>query len=106
MRPASGRSCCRRKVGRVGPSSDGEEGLELAVALLQEEELLNATIDVGARVVPGVGGVVLFCLIVGFLSRWVDGRIDVGGLLIAYQGRSRCRSSSCGDVWLDWEFGV
>ena len=31
----------------------------MSVALLEEEELLHTSIDVGADVVPGVGGVVL-----------------------------------------------
>ena len=47
------------EVGAVGPAADGEEDLEVAAALLQEEELLDAAVDVGARVVPAVGGVVL-----------------------------------------------
>lgn len=46
------------KVGGVGPAADGEEGLELAVFLLEEEELLDATVDVGANIVPGVCWVV------------------------------------------------
>ena len=48
------------KVGRVGPSADGEEGLEVAVLLFEEIELLDAAVDVGADVVPAVGWVVLF----------------------------------------------
>ena len=48
--------------GRVGvrPAADGEEHFEVAVALFQQEELLDAAVDVGAHVVPRVAGVVLF----------------------------------------------
>lgn len=40
--------------GRVGvrPAADGEEHFEVAVALLEQEELLDAAVDVGAHVVP------------------------------------------------------
>ena len=48
------------EVGGVGPAADGEEDFEVAVALFEEEELLDAAVDVGAGVVPGVGGVVLW----------------------------------------------
>jgi hypothetical protein len=48
-----------RKVGRVRPATDGKEDLQLAVLLLLKIQLLRASIDVGANIVPRVGGVVL-----------------------------------------------
>lgn len=57
---AAGRGGSRGgEVGGVGPATDGEEDLELAVSLLEEEELLDAAVDIGPRVVPGVGRIVL-----------------------------------------------
>jgi hypothetical protein len=47
------------EVGRVGPSANGHHDLEGAVALLEQEELLGAAVDVGARVVPAVAVKVL-----------------------------------------------
>ena len=44
-----------REGRRVGPPADGEERLELAVGLFQEEELLGAAVDVVARLTPGWG---------------------------------------------------
>lgn len=57
----SARSCASRcsKVGRVCPATDGQQHLHLAVALLQEVELLGAPIHVGADIVPRVRRVVL-----------------------------------------------
>lgn len=40
------------KVGRVGPATDGKQDLQLAVALLEQEQLLDASIDIGPDVVP------------------------------------------------------
>ena len=48
------------EVGGVGPSADGEEDFEVAVAFLEEVQLFYAAVDVGTGVVPGVGWVVLF----------------------------------------------
>src|SRR5262249_44906017 len=42
------------EVGAIGPAADGEENLEVAVTLLQQVELLEAAIQVGANVVPRV----------------------------------------------------
>lgn len=53
------------EVGGVGPAADGEEGFKVAVLLFEEEELLDAAVDVGADVVPAVGGVVFFEVGVG-----------------------------------------
>lgn len=46
------------EVGGVGPAADGEEEFEVAVLALEEVELFEAAVEVGAGVVPGVGGVV------------------------------------------------
>lgn len=51
--------CRLWKVARVGPAADTEDDLQVAVSLLQEVELFDAAVDVVARVVPGIGGIVL-----------------------------------------------
>jgi hypothetical protein len=48
-----------RKVGRIRPATDGEKNLQLAVALLQQEELLDRAVHVGADVIPRVRSIVL-----------------------------------------------
>lgn len=83
---AGGRRGGRGEVGAVGPAADGEQDLEVAVALLEEVELLDAAVDVGADVVPGVARVVL--LDVGPAVRHVSGRdvsffsVHGGGLVV------------------------
>ena len=57
--------CGGGEVGGVGPAADGEEDVEVGVGLFEEVELLHAAVDVGADIVPGVGGVVLFEVGVG-----------------------------------------
>lgn len=47
------------KVARVSPASNREEDLEIPVLLLQQEELLDASIHVVADIVPRVAGEVL-----------------------------------------------
>lgn len=42
------------KVGAVGPAADGEKDLEVAVAALEEVELLETAVEVGSGVVPAV----------------------------------------------------
>ena len=54
-----------RKLGRVCPAADGEEGFEVAVLLLEQVELLDAAVGVFPCVVPRVGRVVLFEVGVG-----------------------------------------
>lgn len=44
---------------RVGPSTNGQEDLEIAVALLLQEQLLDAPVDVVSHIVPRVIGIVL-----------------------------------------------
>jgi hypothetical protein len=46
------------KVGRVGPASDAQEDLEVAVLLLLQVDGLEAAVEVGALVVPAVALVV------------------------------------------------
>lgn len=48
----------RSKVGAVSPATNGKENLEVPVALLEEVKLLDATIHIGANVIPRVAGVV------------------------------------------------
>lgn len=43
----------------VGPSTDGEEGFELTVLLLEEVELFGVAVDIVADVVPRIAGEVL-----------------------------------------------
>lgn len=43
----------------VGPSTDGEEGFELTVLLLEEVELFGVAVDIVADVVPRITGEVL-----------------------------------------------
>lgn len=59
-----------REVGGICPAANGEEGLEVPVPLLEEEELLDAAVHVCANVVPAVGWVVLFEVGIGI------GKID------------------------------
>lgn len=61
-RAAGGGGCRGGEVGGVGPPADGEEGFEVTVAALEEGELFEAAVEVGAGVVPGVGGVVFVCV--------------------------------------------
>lgn len=42
------------EAGGVGPTADGKKDLELTVVLLEEVELFDAAVAVGAGVVPGV----------------------------------------------------
>lgn len=42
------------EVARVGPAADGQEDLEVAVAALEEVELLHAAVEVCPDVVPAV----------------------------------------------------
>lgn len=46
------------EIGRQGPSSDGEKGLELAVLLLEEEQLFDAAVDVVSGFIPGISRIV------------------------------------------------
>jgi hypothetical protein len=59
----------RREGGGIGPPADGEERLELAVGLFEEEELLGAAVDVFARLAPGCGRASVGILFVE-LKRW------------------------------------
>ena len=74
MLPAGVRASRSSEVGAVGPAADGEEDFELPVALLEQEELLRAAVDVGAGVVPAVGRVVLVGVGPGV------GEVDLAGL--------------------------
>ena len=44
----------RLEVAAVGPPADGEQHLEVAIAALEQVELLQAAVQVRARVVPAV----------------------------------------------------
>ena len=57
--PAMRRGCWEGEVGGVGPSADGEDDFKMPMGLFEEEELLKAAIEVGARFGPRVRGVVL-----------------------------------------------
>lgn len=43
----------------VGPAPDGEQDFQLPVLLLEQEELLDTAVHIGANVVPRIGGVML-----------------------------------------------
>jgi hypothetical protein len=60
--PAFGARGRLNKVGGVSPSTDRKQHLQLAVALLLEEQLLGASIDVGTHVVPRVTCVMLLSI--------------------------------------------
>lgn len=47
------------KVARVSPSPDRQKDLEVAVLLLQQEELLDTSIDIVSDIVPRITGEVL-----------------------------------------------
>ena len=47
------------EIGRVGPTANGEQDLQLPILLLEQKQLLNTAIDIGTDVIPGVCGVVL-----------------------------------------------
>lgn len=49
-----------RKVGRVGPATDRKQDLQPAVPLLEQEQLLDAPVYIGAGVIPRVTGIVFF----------------------------------------------
>lgn len=57
--PARRSGCRLGKVRRVRPTTDRQQNLQLAVLLLQQEELLHAAIHISTDVVPGVGIIVL-----------------------------------------------
>ena len=69
-----------REAGAVRPPADGEEGLEITVLLLQEEELFHTAVDIwAAGVVPGVGGIVLLEVGVRIGEVTAEGVSCVGG---------------------------
>lgn len=51
---------CPGEVGRIGPSTNRKEHLEVAVLLLHKVEPLNAAIDIVSCVAPGIVRVMLF----------------------------------------------
>lgn len=71
------------EVGGVGPAADGEEDLQVTVGLFEEEELLDAAVDVGAGVVPlgGLDGAV------GWVGAWKS-----WGLRSLLGNACRCRT--------------
>ena len=57
---ASGLRACRLgKIGRVGPSTDRQQNLQLPILLFEQEQLLDASVDISADIVPGVRWVML-----------------------------------------------
>jgi len=71
--------CREGEVRGIGPAADGEKSFETAVALLEEVELLEGTVDVVAWVVPRVGGVVFVGVGPGVCEEDLTGlRADVG----------------------------
>jgi hypothetical protein len=52
------RACSLGEIGRQGPTSDGEKDLELAVLLLEEEQLFDAAIYVVSGFIPGITRIV------------------------------------------------
>jgi hypothetical protein len=50
--PMGGRPAEPGKVGREGPASDREEDAQVSMLLLEQVELLEAAVEIGAGVVP------------------------------------------------------
>jgi hypothetical protein len=53
------------KIARVCPASDRHKNLQVSVLFLEQEELFDAAIYIGAHIVPRVGGVVFVSISVG-----------------------------------------
>ena len=47
------------EVDRISPSADRQQDLQMPMPLFQEEQLLDAAIDVVSRVVPRITGIML-----------------------------------------------
>jgi hypothetical protein len=47
------------KIGRITPPTNGQKNLEIAVSLLEQEELLDMAVNIFSRVIPGVARVVI-----------------------------------------------
>jgi len=61
------------ELGRVGPPTDGEENLQVAVLLFEEVQLLDAAVNVVPNVIPRVRGVVLLDIRPGIRPSAVSG---------------------------------
>ncbi len=71
------------KVGRVRPAADGDQDFQLAMFLLQQEQLLDATVDIVASLIPRVISVVLLDI------RPAVGQVPANASLIEGSGEER-----------------
>lgn len=89
---ASGFRACRLgKIGRVGPSTDRQQNFQLSILLFEQEQLLDASVDISADVIPGVRGIVLLDVGPGVRQVHFSGlRSDIGEC-IEDMGQFICR---------------
>ena len=66
------------EIGRISPSTNRQQNLQIPITLLQQEQLLDAAVDIVPLVIPRVGGIVLVGIGPGIREIDLAGRAHVG----------------------------